>query len=184
VAWLQDDFDASSARETIKRYDISSMSDAELPAVIRYMQAFGGPTTVSVVAATVSVVAAVTASVFQYRMWRLSKDKLRLDLSEQRLKIYKALHMEIARRDGDITKQIDVISDVITRLEGYRLLFSPEVVKIIGSIELRLMLLSSKLKSYEDGFDVHRFVISALGDIDQEKRDVEPLLVKQLSFVN
>ena len=117
-------------------------------------------------------------------MWELSNDKLRLELFERRSKIYDALHLQIMGSDDNIDTLSARIDAAVAGLSGYRFLFDSEVVDIVGRIEMRLMLLRSKLTSYKQGFDIHRFVITELGEIRELKGLLEPLLVKQLRFTN
>jgi hypothetical protein len=150
---------------------------SELPNAIRYVQALG-PT-------LAAFVAAVIASVIQYRMWRLSNDKIRLDLFDRRMKIYNALHFQFQDGSGNVDVVILNIDFVIKELDGYKFSFGPEAVKIITSIETRLIMLGGTLQSdgpYADG--LHRFILNAMHDIAEESYRLTPLLVKQLAFIN
>jgi hypothetical protein len=118
-------------------------------------------------------------------MWRLSNDKIRLDLFDRRMKIYNAIHFQIHDGSGNVDVIIRNIYFVIKELDGYKFLFAPETVKIITSIETRLIILGGTLQSdgpYADG--LHRFVLNAMHDIAEESYKLTPLLVKQLAFIN
>jgi hypothetical protein len=150
---------------------------SDLPNAIRYVQALG-PT-------LAAFVAAVIASVIQYRMWSLSNDKIRLDLFDRRMKIYNAIHLDIHDRSGNVEILSRNINMVLKEIDGYQFLFAPEAVKIITNIETRLIILGGTIQSdgpYPDG--LHRFVLNAIHDIAEERYKLRPLLVEQLSFIN
>jgi hypothetical protein len=150
---------------------------SDLPNAIRYVQALG-PT-------LAAFVAAVIASVIQYRMWKLSNDKIRLDLFDRRMKVYNAVHFEIRDGSGNVELIIRNIDLAIKELDGYQFLFGSEAVKLITSIDTRLEVFGATLKSdrpYPE--DLHRFVLNAMHDIAEERYKLTPLLVKQLAFIN
>jgi len=117
-------------------------------------------------------------------MWTTSNDNLRLALFDRRLRIYEAMHKEIMVTNGSIDDLDKNIQEIIEGLSGYRLLFDKQVAEEIGGIELSLMILSSKIRSYEDGFDIHRYIINSLHEIRDKMASLETILLKHLRFRN
>lgn len=103
------------------------MNSPQLPFYVLIVQAIG-PT-------VVAVVAAVIASVIQWRQWRISKDKVAIDLFEKRMIVHNAaLHFlsEFVRNGTATSEQIDRLHNA--RIDG-RYLFSEAISDWLWSIE-------------------------------------------------
>jgi len=99
-------------------------TDNQLPDWALWVQAMG-PTAVSGVTTMVAIGVAIVA----YRQWRVSKEKLALDLFERRLAIYFSAKAGVDKviRDGDVRSN-DGIKDIVIAQAEAQFLFGDEVL--------------------------------------------------------
>lgn len=105
------------------------MRPAELPLWVEYVKALGAP--------IVALIAAAIAAGIAYRQWSTARNKLKLDLFEKRMEVYKAAVDLIKEMALPHPMKWGRISELSGQLSSGRWLFGPKVETYLNDLMAR-----------------------------------------------
>lgn len=105
------------------------MEQVHLPLWVEYVKALGAP--------IVALIAACIAGGIAYQQWRTARNKLKLDLFDKRLKVYKACSSLIQELHMPTRMEMKFYDDTMSEVSGAFWLFDKEVAEYIDTLMKR-----------------------------------------------